>query len=51
MHITETIRKGDGIAREQGFVIFVKDARAKVTSVGEIRYGRNCCIGIKRLVS
>ena len=41
VHITETSRKGDGIARIQGFVIFVKDARvgqdvkAKVTSVGE----------------
>ena len=41
VHITETSRKGDGIARIQGFVIFVKDAnveqdvKAKVTSVGE----------------
>ena len=41
VHITDTSRKGDGIARIQGFVIFVKDARvgqnvkAKVTSVGE----------------
>jgi predicted RNA-binding protein with TRAM domain len=41
VQITETSRKGDGIARIQGFVIFVKDAqmgqdvKAKVTSVGE----------------
>jgi predicted RNA-binding protein with TRAM domain len=41
VQITETSRKGDGIARIQGFVIFVKDGRvgqdvkAKVTSVGE----------------
>jgi predicted RNA-binding protein with TRAM domain len=41
VQITETSRRGDGIARIQGFVIFVKDARvgqdvkAKVTSVGE----------------
>jgi predicted RNA-binding protein with TRAM domain len=41
VQITETSRKGDGIAKIQGFVIFVKDAqigqnvKAKVTSVGE----------------
>jgi predicted RNA-binding protein with TRAM domain len=41
VQITETSRKGDGIARIQGFVIFVKDGRvgqdvkAKVTSAGE----------------
>jgi predicted RNA-binding protein with TRAM domain len=41
VQITETSRKGDGIARIQGFVIFVKDGRvgqdvkAKATSVGE----------------
>jgi predicted RNA-binding protein with TRAM domain len=41
VQITETSRKGDGIARIQGFVIFVKDGRvgqdvkAKVTSLGE----------------
>jgi predicted RNA-binding protein with TRAM domain len=41
VQITETSRKGDGIARIQGFVIFVKDGlvgqdvKAKVTSVGE----------------
>jgi predicted RNA-binding protein with TRAM domain len=41
VQITETSRKGDGIASIQGFVIFVKDGRvgqdvkAKVTSVGE----------------
>jgi predicted RNA-binding protein with TRAM domain len=43
VQITETSRRGDGIAKIQGFVIFVKDARArvgqdvkaKVTSVGE----------------
>jgi predicted RNA-binding protein with TRAM domain len=41
VHITETSRKGDGIARIQGFVIFVKggnvgqDVKAKITSVGE----------------
>ena len=41
VHITETGRSGDGIARIQGFVIFVKraqigqDVKAKVTSVGE----------------
>jgi predicted RNA-binding protein with TRAM domain len=41
VQITETSKKGDGIARIQGFVIFVKDGRvgqdvkAKVTSVGE----------------
>lgn len=41
VQITETSRKGDGIARVQGFVIFVKDGRtgqdvkAKITSVGE----------------
>ena len=39
--ITETSKKGDGIAKIQGFVIFVKDTqigqdvKAKVTSVGE----------------
>ena len=41
VQITETSRKGDGIAKIQGFVIFVKDARvgqdvkAKISSVGE----------------
>jgi predicted RNA-binding protein with TRAM domain len=41
VQITETSRKSDGIAKIQGFVIFVKDARAgqdvkaRVTSVGE----------------
>jgi predicted RNA-binding protein with TRAM domain len=41
VQITETSRRGDGIAKIQGFVIFVKDAsvgqdvKAKVTSVGE----------------
>jgi predicted RNA-binding protein with TRAM domain len=38
---SETSRKGDGVARVEGFVIFVKDGRtgqdvkAKITSVGE----------------
>jgi predicted RNA-binding protein with TRAM domain len=41
VQITETSRKGDGIARIQGFVIFVKGGRAgqdvkvKITSVGD----------------
>ena len=41
VQITETSRKGDGIARVQGFVIFVKDGKVgqktkiKVTNVGE----------------
>ena len=41
VQITETSRKGDGIARIQGFVIFVKDgkvgqqAKIKVINVGE----------------
>ena len=41
VQITEISRKGDGIAKIQGFVIFVKDAqigqdvKAKVTSVRE----------------
>ena len=41
IQITETSRKGDGIARIRGFVIFVKnaqigqDVKAKVTSVVE----------------
>jgi predicted RNA-binding protein with TRAM domain len=41
IQITETSRKGDGVARVQGFVIFVKngrtgqDVKAKITSVGE----------------
>jgi predicted RNA-binding protein with TRAM domain len=41
VQITETGRKGDGVARVQGFVIFVKngrtgqDVKAKITSVGE----------------
>jgi predicted RNA-binding protein with TRAM domain len=41
LQITETSRKGDGIARIRGYVIFVKggqigqDVKAKVTSVGE----------------
>ena len=41
VQITETGRRGDGIARIRGFVIFVKggrtgqDIKAKVTSVGE----------------
>ena len=41
VQITETSRKGDGIARIKGFVIFVKgaqigqDVKAKVISVGE----------------
>ena len=40
VQITETSRKGDGIARVQGFVIFVKDgkvgqnAKVRVTNVG-----------------
>ena len=40
MQITETSRQGDGIARVQGFVIFVKggkpgqNAKIKVTNVG-----------------
>jgi predicted RNA-binding protein with TRAM domain len=40
LEITETSRQGDGIARVQGFVIFVKNAKAgqkvkaKVTNVG-----------------
>ncbi len=39
--ITEISRKGDGIARVQGFVIFVKDGKAgqnakvKITQVGQ----------------
>ena len=41
VQITETSRKGDGIARIQGFVIFVKDgkvgqqAKIKIINVGE----------------
>ena len=41
VQITETSRKGDGIARVQGFVIFVKDgkvgqkAKIRITNVGE----------------
>lgn len=41
VQITETSRKGDGIARVQGFVIFVKDGKMgqntkiKVINVGE----------------
>jgi predicted RNA-binding protein with TRAM domain len=41
VQITETSRKGDGIARIQGFVIFVKNGqagqtvKAKITQVGE----------------
>ena len=41
IQITDTSRKGDGIARVQGYVIFVKDGRTgqdvkvKITSVGE----------------
>jgi predicted RNA-binding protein with TRAM domain len=41
IQITETGRNGDGIAKIQGFVIFVKNGRigenvkAKITSVGE----------------
>ncbi|MGH9876554.1 MAG: TRAM domain-containing protein [Nitrososphaera sp.] len=41
VNITETSRQGDGIARVQGFVIFVKNAKVgqnakvKVTNVGE----------------
>ena len=41
VQITETSRKGDGIARVQGFVIFVKDgkvgqnAKVRVTNVGD----------------
>jgi predicted RNA-binding protein with TRAM domain len=41
VHITETSRKGDGIARIQGFVIFVKNGqvgqnlKVKITQVGE----------------
>jgi predicted RNA-binding protein with TRAM domain len=41
VHITETSRRGDGIARIQGFVIFVKNGqvgqnlKAKITQVGE----------------
>jgi predicted RNA-binding protein with TRAM domain len=40
LQITETSRQGDGIARVQGFVIFVKNAKvgqkvkAKITNVG-----------------
>lgn len=40
VQITETSRQGDGIARVQGFVIFVKNgkvgqtAKVKVTNVG-----------------
>ena len=40
VQITETSRQGDGIARVQGFVIFVKNAKvgqkvkAKITNVG-----------------
>jgi predicted RNA-binding protein with TRAM domain len=40
VEITDTSRQGDGIARVQGFVIFVKNARigqkvkAKITNVG-----------------
>ena len=40
VQITETSRKGDGIARVQGFVIFVKDGKVgqatkvRVTNVG-----------------
>jgi len=40
LEITETSRQGDGIARVQGFVIFVKNAKtgqkvkAKITNVG-----------------
>ena len=41
VQITDTSRKGDGIARIQGFVIFVKggqagqNVKAKIISVGE----------------
>ena len=41
VQITDTSRQGDGVARIQGFVIFVKDGQigqnvnAKITSVGE----------------
>ena len=41
VQITETSRRGDGIARIQGFVIFVKNGRtgqnvkAKIIQVGE----------------
>jgi predicted RNA-binding protein with TRAM domain len=41
VHITEISRKGDGIARIQGFVIFVKNGqvgqnlKARITQVGE----------------
>jgi predicted RNA-binding protein with TRAM domain len=41
VQITDTSTKGDGIARVQGFVIFVKNGRigdnvkAKITSVGQ----------------
>ena len=41
LEITETSRQGDGIARVQGFVIFVKNAKvgqkvkAKIINVGE----------------
>jgi predicted RNA-binding protein with TRAM domain len=41
VQITETSRKGDGIARVQGFVIFVKNGqvgqsvKVKITQVGE----------------
>jgi|SRR5215212_11907288 len=55
VQITETSRKGDGIAKIQGFVIFVKDAKGRTGCKGkgylgrrEVRYGRNCCIGIKK---
>lgn len=40
VHITETSRQGDGIARVRGFVIFVKNGKVgqaskiKVTNVG-----------------
>ena len=41
VQIIETSRKGDGIARIQGFVIFVKNgrtgqnAKVKITQIGE----------------
>lgn len=41
VQITETSRRGDGIARVQGFVVFVKEGRVgqnvkvKITNVGE----------------
>lgn len=41
VEVTELSRKGDGIARVQGFVVFIKDGkvgqrpRVKITNLGE----------------